>query len=288
VQNLNLQHHTANVNGIKMHYVEAGEGPPVVLLHGFPETWYCWRHQLPVLAARYKLIVPDLRGYGETAKPATGYDKRTMANDIHAMLQHCGYEKATIVGHDRGARVATRFAKDYPEAIERLAVMDNIPTRIIFERMNAEIARGHWFFIFNNVPDLPEALISGREEVWLRFIFSSWCYNPELFTPEERAVYVKAYSQPGALRGAFSDYRAGREDVAQDEEDKDVLIGCPTLALWGEDFDIGGRMWDFREVWHKMAKDVRFVSIPQCGHLPHEEKPEVVNRELLTFLEPYE
>ena len=281
-----LQHHTAEVNGIKMHYVEAGAGPPVLLLHGFPETWYCWRHQLPALAGRYRVIAPDLRGYGRTAKPATGYDKRTMAGDIRALMDHCGFSRAATVGHDRGARVATRFAKDYPEAIERLVVMDNIPTRIIFERMDAEIARGHWFFIFNNVPDLPEALISGREEIWLRFIFSTWCYNPELFTPDELAVYVRAYSQPGALRGAFSDYRAGREDVAQDEEDKDVLIQCPTLVLWGEDFALGGKMWDFREVWRKMAVEEKltFFSIPQCGHLPHEEKPDVVNRELLTFL----
>jgi haloacetate dehalogenase len=181
--------------------------------------------KVPALWDRYEPyifghLVPDL---AEIPHPAADIEVFSPQGECRT---HCGYEKAAIVGHDRGARVATRFAKDYPEAIERLAVMDNIPTRIIFERMSAEIARGHWFFIFNNVPDLPEALISGREEVWLRFIFSSWCYNPELFTPEELAVYVKAYSQPGALRGAFSDYRAGREDVAQDEEDKDVLIGC--------------------------------------------------------------
>jgi haloacetate dehalogenase len=282
-----MEHHSAEVNGISMHYVESGKGPPVVLLHGFPETWFCWRHQIPALSSRYRLIVPDLRGYGRSAKPAAGYDKRTMANDIHALMQHCGCPTAAIVGHDRGARVATRLAKDHPQAVERLVVMDNIPTRIIFERMNAEIARGHWFFIFNNVPDLPEALITGREEVWLRFIFSTWCYNPELFTREEIATYVEAYSQPGALRGAFSDYRAGREDVTQDEQDKDVLISCPTLVLWGEDFSLGGRMWDFREIWHKMASDPVFVSLPQCGHLPHEEKPEAVNSELIKFLEPY-
>jgi pimeloyl-ACP methyl ester carboxylesterase len=280
-------HHTIRVNGLKMHYVEAGEGPPVVLLHGFPETWYCWRHQIPELRLRYRLIVPDLRGYGETEKPTGGYDKRTMANDVVALMQHCGISKAAIVGHDRGARVATRLAKDHPGMVERLVVMDNVPTRIIFERMNAEIARGHWFFIFNNVPDLPEALITGREEVWLRFIFSSWCYNPELFTPEEIAVYLRAYSQPGALRGAFSDYRAGREDVAQDEADKDVLIQCPTLALWGEEFALGGKMWDFREIWSKMASRMEYFSIPECGHLPHEEKPEVVTGELLRFLEPW-
>ncbi len=287
MQKLEVQHHTATVNGLKMHYVEAGEGRPVVLLHGFPETWFCWRHQIPALAETYRVLAPDLRGYGATAKPATGYDKRTMANDIFSLMQHCGFENAAIVGHDRGARVATRLAKDHPKAVERLVVMDNIPTRVIFHRMNAETARGHWFFIFNNVQDLPEALITGREELWLRFIFSSWCYNPELFTDEEIAVYVKAFAKPGALRGAFSDYRAGQEDVAQDDADADTLIECPTLVLWGEDFDLGGKMWDFREIWKKMATRASFVSIPQCGHLPHEEKPDVVNRELLKFLEPY-
>jgi haloacetate dehalogenase len=282
-----VQHHTAYVNGLKMHYVEAGSGSPVILLHGFPETWFAWRHQIPALAAKYRVIAPDLRGYGETSKPAGGYDKRTMARDIYELMQLLGIPKAPIVGHDRGARLATRFAKDYPQVIDRLVVMDNIPTRIIYERMNAEIARGHWFFIFNNVPDLPEALITGREEIWLRFIFSSWCYNPELFTPEEITVYAEAYSKPGALRGAFNDYRAGREDVAQDQADQDKLIECPTLALWGEDFESGGKMWNFREIWSEMAKNVSFVSIPQCGHLPHEEKPDIVNRELLKFLEPW-
>ncbi len=277
------QHHTVQVNGIKMHYVEAGQGSPLVLLHGFPETWYCWRHQIPVLAEKFRVIVPDLRGYGGTEKPPSGYDKRTMANDIRSLLQLLEIEKVSIIGHDRGARVATRFAKDHPAMLDRLVVTDNIPTRIIFERMNAEVARGHWFFIFNNVPDLPEALISGREEVWLRYIFSGWCYNPQLFSKEEIAEYVQAYSQPGALRGAFNDYRAGREDVLQDEEDKEILIQCPTLVLWGEDFAIGGKMWDFRSIWKEMVQNPSFLSLPQCGHLPHEEKPHEVNAALLDF-----
>jgi len=280
-------HHTALVNGIRMHYVTAGSGPPVLLLHGFPETWYCWRHQIPTLAGQFRVIALDLRGYGATEKPAAGYDKRTMARDVRELMRHLGVDRAAVVGHDRGARVATRFAKDFPDAVARLVVMDNIPTRVIFERMDAKIARGHWFFIFNNVHDLPEALIAGREEIWLRFIFSSWCYNPELFSPDELAVYVRAYSQPGALRGAFNDYRAGEEDVAQDEADKDELIGCPTFVLWGEEFALGGKMWDFREVWTKMARKVEFFSIPECGHLPHEEQPAVVNERLLAFLDPW-
>jgi haloacetate dehalogenase len=165
VPHFDLHHHTANIGDLRMHWVEAGSGPPVVLLHGFPETWYCWRHQVPALASRYRLIIPDLRGYGDTAKPASGYDKRTMANDIVGLIQHCGISKAAVLGHDRGARVGTRLVKDHPDIVDRFAALDNIPTRIIFERMNAEIARGHWFFIFNNVPDLPEALIAGREEI---------------------------------------------------------------------------------------------------------------------------
>ena len=284
---LPVTHHTTRVNHLKLHYVEAGIGPPVFLLHGFPEIWYAWRKQIPALADRYRVIAPDLRGYGQTEKPPSGYDKRTMARDIYELMRQLGYEKAAMVGHDRGARLATRFAKDYPAALDRLVVMDNIPTRTIFEGMNAEVARGHWFFIFNNVPDLPEALITGREEIWLRFIFSSWCYNPQLFTPEEIAVYVEAFSKPGSLRGAFNDYRAGREDVAQDEADKDNLIQCPTLVLWGEDFEIGGKMWDFRKIWREMAQNPEFVSLPQCGHLPHEEQPERVNEELFRFLEPW-
>ena len=279
-----LQHHTAKANGIKQHWVEAGQGPPVVLLHGFPETWYAWRKQIPVLAERYRLIVPDLRGYGETEKPASGYDKRTMAADIRALMEHLGIPRAAIIGHDRGARVATRFAKDHPDAISRLAVLDNIPTLTIFEKMDAEIARGHWFFIFNTVPDLPEALIQGREEIWLRYILQGWTYDPEALTPEDLVAYTRAYQKPGAVRGALSDYRAGKEDVAQDKVDRDTKIACPTLALWGADFELVGKMWDVEGIWRGMASDLRAAPIAQCGHLPHEERPEEVNATLLSFL----
>ena len=109
--NASLTHHTATVNAIDMHYVEAGEGPPILLLHGFPETWYAWRHQIPVLAEHYRVIVPDLRGYGDTAKPASGYDKKTMARDILELMRHLGIKRAPIIGHDRGARVATRTTR---------------------------------------------------------------------------------------------------------------------------------------------------------------------------------
>ena len=280
-----ITHHTVTANGIRQHYLDAGQGAPVVLLHGFPETNFAWRFQIPVLAEHYRVIAPDLRGYGETDKPAGGYDKRNMARDLRELLRELGIEKIALVGHDRGARVATRFAKDYPELVDRLVVMDNVPTRIVAREFNAAVARSYWFFIFNQVPDLPEALIAGREDLWLRHLFADWCYNPLAIDGAAFQTYVDAYRRPGALRGAMSDYRANAEDVAQDKVDADVKIACPTLSLWGADFHAVGKMFDMAAIWAEMASDLRTLAIPACGHLPQEEQPERVNAALLEFLQ---
>ncbi len=279
-----VKHHTVNVNGIRMHVAEAGKGPPVVLLHGYPETWFAWRHQWPDLARDYHVIMPDLRGYGDTDKPDTGYDKRNMAEDIRQLVAHFGYERIALVGHDRGARVATRFAKDHRSVVDRLAVFDNIPTRVVFNATDAKLAKMYWFFYFQQVPHLPEALIQGREDIFLRHFFTTWCYNPGAIDEAAVAEYVRAYAQPGALRGAFNDYRAGPADLKQDIEDADALIDCPVLALWGADFDLVGKQFDVLEVWRGMAKNVRGVAVPECGHLPQEEQPARVNQELRDFL----
>lgn len=279
-----VKHHTVNVNGIRMHVAEAGEGPPVVLLHGYPETWFAWRHQWPDLARDHHVIMPDLRGYGDTDKPDTGYDKRNMAEDIRQLVAHFGYDRIALVGHDRGARVATRFAKDHRKIVDRLAVFDNIPTRVVFNATDAKLAKMYWFFYFQQVPHLPEALIQGREDIFLRHFFTTWCYNPGAIDEAAVAEYVRAYAQPGALRGAFNDYRAGPIDLKQDIEDADDLIDCPVLALWGADFDLVGKQFDVLEVWKGMANNVRGVAVPECGHLPQEEQPARVNQELREFL----
>jgi haloacetate dehalogenase len=279
-----LTRHTVRVNGIRMHVAEAGKGPPVVLLHGYPETWYAWRNQWPNLARDYHVIMPDLRGYGDSDKPDSGYDKRTMAEDVRQLVAHFGYDRIGLIGHDRGARVATRFAKDHRQMVDRLAVLDNIPTRVVFNSTDAKLARLYWFFYFQQVPHLPEALIEGREEIFLRHFYSTWCYNPAAIDELAVAEYVRAYSQPGSLRGAFNDYRAGPLDLQQDVEDADDLIECPVLALWGADFELVGQAFDVIGVWKSMAKNVRGVAIPRCGHLPQEEQPERVNQELRDFL----
>lgn len=277
--------HTIYANGIRQNYIDTGEGAPIVLLHGFPETNYAWRFQIPVLSKNYRVIAPDLRGYGETEKPATGYDKRNMANDLVGLLDELGIEKIALIGHDRGARVATRFAKDHPDRVERLVVMDNVPTRIVAREFNAKVAKAYWFFMFHLIPDLPEVLISGREEQWLRWFFSDWTYDPATISGESFDTYVRAYRSPGAVRGAMADYRANAEDLEQDNEDAHIKIECPTLSLWGEDFGAVGKMFDMPKIWSEMATNLKAVPIKRCGHLPHEERPDEVNKLLLDFLQ---
>lgn len=282
---MNVSHRTIRANGIRQHFLEAGSGPPVVLLHGFPETSYAWRYQIPALSERYRVIAPDLRGYGETDKPAAGYDKRTMARDLVELLAALGIDRIALVGHDRGARVATHFAKDHPALLDRLVVMDNVPTRIVARSMNAATARAYWFFLFHLVPNLPEALIAGREDIWLRHFFSDWCFNPHAISGADFDAYVAAYRAPGAVRGAMADYRANSEDIAQDMADADVRIACPVLSLWGADFGAVAQTFDMAAVWAEMADDLRTKAIERCGHLPHEEQPEIVNELLVDFLD---
>jgi haloacetate dehalogenase len=278
-------HHTERLNGIKQHWVSAGDGPPVYLLHGFPEFWFAWRKQIPVLAQHYTVLAPDLRGYGFTEKPAGGYDKRTMANDLLALIEHLGHERIALVGHDRGARVATRFAKDHAHRLDRLAIIDNIPTRIVAQTFDVAKARaGYWYFPFLGVLDLPEALIAGREDVFLGHLFRTWSYNPQMLSADEIDVYVRTYREPGNLRGVFADYRAAGEDVAQDLADADRLIDCPVLCMWGAEFEGVGRAYDVAEVWRGMTSDLRPLPIPRCGHLCQEEQPDLVNAALIDFL----
>jgi haloacetate dehalogenase len=283
-----ITHHTARLNGITLHWVSAGSGPPVYLLHGFPETWFGWRKQIPVLAEKYTVVAPDLRGYGATEKPAVGYDKRTMANDVIALMDHLGHDRIALIGHDRGARVATRFAKDHRDRIDRLVVMDNIPTRILVQDYDASkntVRIGWWFMGFLGVQDLAERLIEGNEEAFFTHFYRTWSYNPEMLSQAEIDVYIANYRQPGAVRGSCADYRSGPEDVAQDLVDADELIDCPVLTLWGADFEGVAGIYDVAEVWRGMAKDVQAVAIPECGHLVQEEKPDEVNAELIKFLD---
>jgi pimeloyl-ACP methyl ester carboxylesterase len=275
----------ARANGITLHYAVAGDGPPVALLHGFPFTWFSWRHVIPALAANRTVVAPDLRGYGRSDKPRDGYDKRTMANDIVALMRGLGHERFDVVGHDRGARVATRLAKDHPDRVRSLVAVDNIPTLHVADRMDARLAQAYWIFLFNAVPDVPERLLQGRERFWMRYFIETWSYDPAYLEPEAFEVYVAALEAPGGIRGGLSDYRAAPEDVAQDRADRDTPIAAPVLAVWGAEFPLVGGMFDVAGVWRAFARTVEAAPIPHAGHMPHEENPVAFTARLLDFLD---
>jgi haloacetate dehalogenase len=277
--------HAADVAGIHLHYVRAGCGSPVVLLHGWPQTSYMWRHVLPLLAARHTVVAPDLRGYGRTDAPAAGYDKRTTAGDVRALVANLGLGPVAVVGHDRGARVAHRWALDHPAEVERLAVLDVVPTREVIRRFDARLAHGFWHWLFHMQPDLPEALVSGREAVYLGWFFERWAWRREAVDPEAVAEYVRAFTRPGRLRAGFEDYRATlTDDLPADEESFAAgrRLEMPVLALWGANGLVGGL--PVADIWREYAHDVQADAVPDCGHFVAEERPEAVAARLMDFL----
>ncbi|MGH3393018.1 MAG: alpha/beta fold hydrolase [Actinomadura sp.] len=270
----------AHVNGIRMHYRRAGRGPLVVLLHGWPQTGHCWRHLTGPLSAEHTVVAPDLRGYGRSEKPAGGYDKRTMAADLHQLIHALGFGSAAVVGHDRGARVAHRWALDHPQDVDRLVVMDIIPTREMWRRMNADLARRTWHWLFHLQPDLPELLDTGG---YVRHMIERWAHVP---LPEEDVEeYVRAFTAVGAARAGFADYRASfPDDAAHDDADADAgrTLTMPVRALWGEHSFL--RTLDPVAIWRDYAENVTGTVIEDCGHFLAEERPEAVLADLTAFL----
>ena len=280
-------HQTAEVNGINIHYVIHGHGSPVILLHGWPEMWYSWRKQIPVLAERFQVIAPDMRGFGYSDKPLYGYDTRTAASDIYQLARHLGHQRVSLVGHDIGVRVAYRYTLDHENEVERLALVDSPPPQQQLGSHNAESIRARWHSYFHQVPDLPERLVQGNEEAYLRHFYSDWSVNKHLFSAEEVAEYVRAYSLPGAWRSSFGYYRAAfREDVAQWQEDVGRKLNLPALVLYGDRRAGLSSSYgvDPLEAWQQHLSNARGREIKQGGHFLHEEQPEEVNKELLSFL----
>ncbi|RZQ64345.1 alpha/beta fold hydrolase [Amycolatopsis suaedae] len=273
----------AVVNGIRMYYERAGDGPPVVLLHGWPQTSYCWRKIIPPLAEQHTVLAPDLRGYGRSDKPRGGYDKRTMATDVAELVTSLGFDTVDVVGHDRGGRVAHRWALDRPEQVRRLAVLDIIPTREMWRRLDAGIGRGYWHWLFHLQPDLPELLAGKDVGAYLGYFFERWTHRRDGLEPEAIAEYVRAFSAPGALRAGFDDYRASFPDDAEhDEADAGRLLPMPVLALWGSHGLLGSL--PTADIWRSYAEDVTALGIPDCGHFLAEEQPDAVTEQLLAFL----
>ncbi len=271
-------------DGVRIHYRRMGKGPAMVLLHGFPQTGHMWRKVMPVLAERFTVVAPDLRGYGDSDRPVGGYDKRRMAADIAEVIQALGLGPVVLVGHDRGARVAHRFALDHPSMLTRLVLLDIAPTYDVFEQMDQRGARQRWHWLFHLVPDLPEALVAGREEIYLRYCYRAWAFNPAGIEEEAIQEYLRCFRQAGAMRAAFDDYRAGATiDLEHDGGDRHKKVRVPTLVLWGET----GRMpqsADMLGVWRARCEEVEGHAIADCGHFLPEEQPAAVIDAILKFV----
>jgi haloacetate dehalogenase len=270
--------------------VRWGEGPPVLLLHGYPQTHAMWHLLAPRLAEDFTVVAADLRGYGDSSKPFgeedhSTYSKRAMAGDQAAVMESLGFDSFAVVGHDRGGRVAHRMALDYPDRVTKLAVLDIVPTRHIFETVGKELATAyyHWFFYIQPY-DLPETLIGGNPSYYLRKKLGGWGTSLETFTQEALAEYERCFDT-ATIHASCEDYRAAASiDLTHDGKDQDEghKVECPLLALWGGR-GVMERLYDVEAVWREYATDVRGKPL-DAGHFLAEERPTETIRELKEFL----
>jgi len=269
----------------------AGNGPPLLMLHGDPQTHLCWHHIAPSLAQRFTVVLTDLRGRGESHKPglskdSTAYSKREMAAEQAAVMSALGFDTFSLVGHDRGGRVARRLALDFPEKVLKLAILDIIPALDFYEAAQADIAQDYYYFFFLTQPSpVPERLISGDPSGFMDEILNGLSKQPVPYEKDALELYIANAATPEAVTAMCECFRAGIGlDSSHDREDRAAgrHIECPTLILWGEN-GVVGRHFDVRSIWRRWAPDAEFAPMP-CGHFIPEEAPNEVTRALEDFL----
>lgn len=283
------QHTFVETNHIRLHCVMQGEGELVILLHGFPEFWYSWRYQIPVLARRFKVVVPDLRGYNDSDKPETGYDLNTLSADIRGLIESLGYSRAHIVGHDWGGLVAWQLAQRFPHYLNRLVVLNAPhPQRLAEELVsNLDQLRRSWYMFAFQVPGLPEWLIQQNLKSFVQDVFRGQAVRKGAFTAEDTQLYEVALQKPGVLAAALNCYRQllSPANLWRYWRRSPEPVTVPTLVLWGEeDTLLSTKLTEGLENLIKAPFKLKFV--PDCGHWIQQEAPQTVNRELLSFLRP--
>ena len=279
-------HHHADLGDVQLHYVTMGQANttslPVVLLHGWPQSWYAWRYVMPELAKTHLVIAPDLRGLGDSSRPLDGYDKKTIANDIWRLLHdHLGLNEFCLVGHDWGGPTAYALAAAHPHAVRKLAVLDvTIPGD---GGTNFSQGGKRWHHAFHQTIDLPEALIAGREHIYFTWFYRNWGHHPNVLPNEAIAEYLRVYSQPGALRAGFAYYRNLPRDMLDNQAIAQTFkLTMPVLALGGNQG--WGRGTEVLESLQRLGTDVRGGVLGNCGHWMAEEQPDALLVQLLPFL----
>jgi len=273
-----FDHHTAFVNGQRIHYVRAGQGDPIVLLHGWPQTWYMWRKIIPELSKKYTVIAPDLRGFGQSSQPRDGYDKLTVTQDIYELVQSLGFEKIFLVGHDLGGPVAYAYANLHPDDVRGLVILDVAIT--IDEQEQAKYYKTLFHMSFNARPDIAITLVTGREREYLTHFYRD-CYNPGAFSLQDIDEYIAAFSAPGAMRASMAHYGALPTSFRQMQELAKTKLEMPVLALGGE-ISFGDGV---KKSLEQVAIDVRGGTIAGSAHWIAEEQPEALLEKLFAFFE---
>ncbi len=273
---------TVRANGVRMNVWTGGEGPALILLHGYPQTGQMWHKVSPALMKEFSLVIPDLRGYGDSEKAPAGYDKKTMAKDIACLASELGHETFLLMGHDRGARVAHRLALDFSERVKKLVVLDIVPTHTIFSRTGRELATAYWHWFYFQAPDLPEIMIRNSAEPFLQTMFRSLSWRPNAIDDILFAEYLRAFTLPGTIRCGLEDYRAAATiDFEDDERDLGTKLACPVYSIWGQ-FGKMDSLFDVVDTWKEKADNVIGKSLP-CGHFIPEEAPEELLEEVVPF-----
>jgi pimeloyl-ACP methyl ester carboxylesterase len=278
-----MQHEFISTNGIKLHYVTEGSGSLLIFLHGFPEFWYSWRHQIPEFASDHKVVAPDLRGYNDSDKPSdrSAYIMAEFVQDIKGLIEGLGYDRCILVGHDWGGAIAWNFAYAYPQMLEKLIIL-NLPHPAKFAeglRSPQQLLRSSYIFFFQ-IPFLPELLLQANDYSPLEAAFKGMAVDKTTFSPADLDAYKAAAAKPGALTAMLNYYR---NIFAQGMTSSDwSVLTVPTLLIWGEDDTALGKELTYGT--EAYVRDFRIRYIPHCSHWVQQEQPQLVNQHIRDFI----